>query len=769
MLLSTGVEFFDDMDIEEPKESFGTDSYTDRLSMALPDELKRLKQFLLWRYEPPEEAGKKDLKVPYYSKGVKRFGPQGAPEDRAAMVSFSEALRVFESARGRYTGIGIAMFPQTGLVGVDLDDCLTPGGGIDPERKHFVEGTYTEVSPSGNGVRAFYRGTYGNRSATTPKVEVFGESGFLTLTGKRMNGDGIIPLPAKVKASLDALFAGQATKSTRSDQMSKVKAADPIYQMLVKSGSVLKEYHDGKIGITCPFASEHKSGSGESSTVYFMPHTNGYDHGTFVCKHVHCAGRTQGDFLKAIELMTDVYDPRSCRPESDFSPPAAESPCKSYHLTDTGNGQRFADQHRDIVKYCYPANRWFAWDGTRWKPDSEGSVRQLAKQTTRGIYQEAAREPDPEKSQKIGKWAAASESSFRQEAMLKMAQSEPGIPVLPEQMDTNRWLLNVQNGTIDLKTGELLPHRKSDLITKMVPVKYDPDATCSRWLEFLETIMAGDDEMVNYLCRVAGYALTGDAGAQCLFVCHGNGQNGKSTYLNVKQSILEDYALQTGFDTFTIKKNEGIRNDIARMRTARMVVAIETGDGKRLDEQVVKQLTGGDKVTARFLHQEHFEFRPQFKVFLAANQKPTIYGQDFAIWRRVKLIPFDVKIPPETRINNYERVLLEEKEGILNWMVFGCLEWQRIGLADPEKVKMATEAYRSEMDVLEEFIDSCCMMADGLKTSHGILYAAYEGWCEESKEVPFKTRTFAKMLQSRGFNYTKVHHLKTWKGIGLRG
>lgn len=203
------------------------------------------------------------------------------------------------------------------------------------------------------------------------------------------------------------------------------------------------------------------------------------------------------------------------------------------------------------------------------------------------------------------------------------------------------------------------------------------------------------------------------------------------------------------------------------MKTARMIVAIETGDGKRLDEQVVKQLTGGDKVAARFLHQEFFEYRPTFKVFLAANHKPTIYGQDHAIWRRIRLILFNVKIPPEKRVNNYERVLLEEKEGILNWMVSGCREWQRIGLADPNRVKVATEQYRSEMDVLEDFIDSRCLIEDGMKIRHGELYGAYQQWCQDEKETPFKTRTFAKMLESRGFAYTKAKNIKTWQGIGL--
>lgn len=443
------------------------------------------------------------------------------------------------------------------------------------------------------------------------------------------------------------------------------------------------------------------------------------------------------------------------------------APTSSYHLTDTGNGKRFTDQHRENAKYCYPEARWFVWDGTRWKPDNQGVVRQLAKQTTQLIYQEAVQEPDADRRSKIGKWAANSESAFRQEAMLKLAQDEPGVPILPEDMDKDPWLLNVENGTVDLKTGRLLPHRKSDLISKIAPIVYDPQATCPRWLEFLNTIMNGDSVMVEYLCRVAGYSLTGDTGEQCLFVYHGNGQNGKSTYLNVIQSILEDYAVQTGFDTFTIRRGEGIRNDIARMKTVRMVVAIEAGDGKRLDEQVIKQLTGGDKVTARFLHQEFFEFRPRFKISLVANHKPIISGQDYAIWRRIRLIPFDVQIPEDKRVNNFEKVLLEEKQGILNWMIRGCLEWQRVGLADPEKVKAATALYRTEMDVLEDFIDSRCVLDPDYKTTHGELFTEYQDWCRKSNETPYKTKFFAKMLELKGFTFTKPHNIKTWHGIGI--
>jgi putative DNA primase/helicase len=451
-----------------------------------------------------------------------------------------------------------------------------------------------------------------------------------------------------------------------------------------------------------------------------------------------------------------------------------EKPCppreiqRSYHCTDLGNAERFADHHREEIRYCHPQKKWLYWNGKHWQPDTEGRINQLSKETARFIYSEASSAKDSETRKTFGKWAATSESAYRQRAMVELAKSESGIPVLPEKLDNNKFLLNVNNGTLNLKSGELLPHRKEDLITRLVPIDYNSDAYCPKWIDFLSQVMKGNQGLVNYLWRVAGYTLTGDAGEQCLFLLWGVGQNGKSTFLNVLQTILNDYALQTDFNTFIVKKGDGIRNDIARMKKSRLVVAIETSDGKRMDATVVKQLTGGDRVTARHLYQEYFEYRPEFKIFLASNYKPEIHGQDLAIWRRIRLIPFTVAIPEEKRINNYESVLLEEKEGILNWMVSGCREWLETGLDEPEEVKAATKAYKSEMDILEDFIAARCLIQDGERISHKELYAAYKEWCDENGETPIKTITFAKKFQGRGFVFTKPKNLKTWHDISLK-
>jgi putative DNA primase/helicase len=744
----------------------------------IPAALKQDPNWVMWRWEVRDGDW---TKPPYQVNGK-----EAKSNDSTTWTDFKTVLDACRNGGG-FDGIGYVLDGGE-YTGVDWDDCVSPTGEIAPKALVEVEAidSYTEFSPSGTGLKTMVRGKLPGRGHHKKfkdiEIGVFNTIRYFCITGNVLP-DVSVNIEDR-QPQLDDLIRRYWPDDFKAKQdpppkQKPQKPADLSDQAIIEKalnandGGKFRRLWNGDIS-----EYDNDDSRADQALCFKLSFWTGKD-----SQRIDSLFRQSGlmrekwdrddyrerTIQRAVDLTADTYSGNGQHGgESTHTTPSPTAQARSYNQTDTGNGQRFADQHRENIRYCYPANKWLAWDGTRWKPDSEGLVRQLAKQTTRGIYQEAAREPDSEKSTKIGKWAAASESSFRQESMLKMAQSEPGIPILPEQMDTNHWLLNVQNGIIDLKTRELLPHCRSDLITKIVPVEYDPDATCPKWLEFLYTIMGNDDEMVNYLCRVAGYTLTGDTGEQCLFIFHGSGQNGKSTYLNVMQSILDDYALQTGFDTFTIRKNEGIRNDIARMKTARLVVAIEAGDGKRIDEQVVKQLTGGDKVTARFLHQEHFEFRPQFKVVLAANHRPTIYDQNLAIWRRIRLIPFDVTISDAARINNYERVLLEEKQGILNWMVLGCLEWQQAGLATPERVKVATEEYRSEMDILEDFLDSHCTVGDGLKVTHGILYAAYEGWCEESKEAPFKTRTFAKMMQSRGLTYTKPHNVRTWQGIGIR-
>lgn len=284
--------------------------------------------------------------------------------------------------------------------------------------------------------------------------------------------------------------------------------------------------------------------------------------------------------------------------------------------------------------------------------------------------------------------------------MVTLAESEPGIPVLPGELDRDPWLLNVKNGTVDLRTGELRPHKRDDLITKIVPVEYDSEASCPTWLAFLNRIMDGNERLIAFLQRAAGYSLTASTQEQCFFLLYGTGANGKSVFLTTLLAVMGDYGIQAAPDLLLAKSGESHPTEVADLFGARLVVATETEAGRRLAENLVKQHTSGDRLKARFMRQDFFEFEATFKIWLATNNKPIVKGTDYAIWRRIKLIPFTVTIPPEERDKSLPAKLRQELHGILAWAVQICLEWQKYGLNEPQEVTAATCAYRDEQDIL---------------------------------------------------------------------
>ena len=346
------------------------------------------------------------------------------------------------------------------------------------------------------------------------------------------------------------------------------------------------------------------------------------------------------------------------------------------------------------------------------------------------------------------------------------------LPVLPAAFDQPPWLLNVLNGTVDLHTGILHEHRREDLLTKLAPVVYDPDATCPRWEAFLMRIMGDNVELVAFLQRAAGYALTGDTREEVIFILYGTGANGKSTFLEVLRALLEDYARQADFTTFLARRSDGVRNDVARLAGARFVTAVEAASGRRLDEALIKQLTGRDPVPARFLYQEYFEYYPEFKLFLATNHKPVIQGADEGIWRRIRLIPFAVTIPAAEQDRTLRATLRSELPGILNWAIQGCLAWQREGLGEAEAIQQATAAYRTEMDDPRGFSGGLLRAGPGRvylfdasctrRTKHGVPQNAAE---------PLKQSTLGRRLTERGFtgrNQSGTQETRSWRGLRLR-
>ncbi len=324
---------------------------------------------------------------------------------------------------------------------------------------------------------------------------------------------------------------------------------------------------------------------------------------------------------------------------------------------------------------------------------------------------------------------------------------------MPGDFARNPWLFNCLNGTINLKTGKLQPHNREDRLTKLAPWKYDPTVQCPHWQDHLNKVMAQNRDMVNFMQPALGYSLTGITDERVMFIEYGEGANGKSLTNDVITLALGDYAARTPTETLLVKIYDGgIPNVVARLNGTRFVNASEVEAGRRLAESQIKDLTGGDKIAARFMRAEWFEFYPLFKIWLSTNHKPVIRGTDNAIWDRIRLIPFTVRFEGKDKIPKNELIetFKNEMPGILAWLVQGCLEWQRQGLNPPEKVTDATTDYRSEMDIVGNFILECCLQVKTAECRANALYTRYLQWCEENGDKPMSNKLFGQALTERG-------------------
>ena len=407
------------------------------------------------------------------------------------------------------------------------------------------------------------------------------------------------------------------------------------------------------------------------------------------------------------------------------------------------------------------------WDGKRWMRDELDLVIEAAKEITDELVLWAMSIEDLIRQNVVMGHALRSQSSGHIKAMVELAQSETHLAIDSSKFDGNPWLFNCPNGTIDLTTGELRKHRRDDLITKMAGCEYDASALCPVWEGFLNRVFGSNQELIDFVQRASGYSLTGSTREHVLFLLFGTGANGKTTFLEAERAVLGVYSMQTDFSTFLERRSDGPRNDLARLKGSRMVTAVEAEAGRAMAESVVKQLSGGDTVAARFLYHEIFEFVPEFKLFLATNHKPIIRGSDHGIWRRIRLIPFEITIPPDERDRELPAKLKAESAGILAWIVRGCLAWQRDGLREPEAVLVATENYRTEMDVMGDFLAARCVLSVTASISSGELYASYKLWCEDSGERASSHRAFGMRLAERGFSKKKSNGIPIWLGIGL--
>jgi len=444
---------------------------------------------------------------------------------------------------------------------------------------------------------------------------------------------------------------------------------------------------------------------------------------------------------------------------------------QSYMRTDLGNAERFVDAHQDRVRWCPARKSWLVYDGKRYAWDDRGESVKLAHRTARAIFHEAANAKDKDEQKAIAGWAFTSQGESRINAML--SQSKPYLAAGMEELDRDPWLINCQNGTLDLRTGRLKDHDPEDLITRMAPVEYDPEATCPRFERFLQETLV-DAGVIRFIKRYSGYTLTGSTRERVMAILYGTGKNGKTTLVELLHEVLGDYATNTDVETLLIKKHQGVGNDVAALKGARFVSAAEVEQGRRLAESKIKQMTGRDTVTARFLFQEFFDFKPEFTLWLSSNHKPVIKGTDDAIWDRLKLIPFTQRFDGAKADPLLASKLRDELAGVFAWMVQGGLAWQEHGLGEPESVTTATQQYRADMDTLAAFFEDRCVIGERLMAPASRLYKAYQLWSDEAGEHAETQKMFGMRLSERGFISEKItrgphKRRKGWLGIGLRG
>jgi putative DNA primase/helicase len=434
--------------------------------------------------------------------------------------------------------------------------------------------------------------------------------------------------------------------------------------------------------------------------------------------------------------------------ERDARPPA---------FSDESLALRFANLHRDDLRYVAAWNKWLIWDGARWQFDETMAAYSMVRKVCRAAAGQCNK----------ARIASALASAKTVAAVANLARSDRRLAAPVDQWDTDPWSLNTPNGVIDLLTGKLRPHRPTDYMTKITTVAPNRESPTPLWLDFLKRITGGDKDLITFMQRMAGYALTGSTKEHALFFGHGTGANGKSTFINVITGIAGEYHTAAPIETFTASKQEHHPTDLAGLRGARLVTSIETEEGRRWAESKIKALTGGDKIAARFMRQDFFEFTPTFKLVIAGNHKPGLRSVDEAIRRRFHLVPFDVTIPPAERDSELGERLRDEWPGILAWMIEGCLDWQERGLAPPQAVTRATAAYLDAEDAMAAWLDEVGTRDGDAWEATKTLFTSWKAWADSAGEHAGRLKRFVQNLEARGLTPERKTHARGFRGFRI--
>jgi putative DNA primase/helicase len=553
------------------------------------------------------------------------------------------------------------------------------------------------------------------------------------------------------------LAAGEARKEHAALSMPVEADSFLLGRAFGKMSWLGPQIKNGVFAVLCPNQSLHDKGKPFDSGTVIFAHENG-GIGTFFCSHTsHCIGLGKN-------ILN--YFPLDLITERDCTELAAR--CKE---TDLGNAERLGLRHGNQIRYNKPLRTWFFWTGKQWKEDS-AKVQELAKAMSRAIWKEIdvleaflLVDDDNKKKGRRAVHAKNSESAPRIQAAMSLAGSAHVVDV--DELDADPWLFNVQNGTIDLRTGWLRPHRREDLITKIAACDYDPDARSEIWEKFLREATGGDTELAAYLQRAVGCAVVGEAQEKAFWFIYGPTDCGKSTFITAVSVPFGDYFVSSDADTFLARQQVGgNRGDVVRLRGSRLTTVVELPKGAKFDEKLVKKVTGGDPIDGAAKFKDEITFKPTFSLWFAANDCPTIRDDDDSMWGRVRRIPFTTKPP---KIDKKLRQKLTEPDvqrAILTWAVRGCLEWQRTGLGTCKAVEASSSEYRKENDRLADFFDDVCVFAPEVEIARKILYSTYRAWCDVEDTRALNSKAFAERVRNHlGVNEKKYAGERGWIGI----
>lgn len=758
----------------------------------IPLELQELRQWGVYK-STWNEVRKKFDKMPVNPHN----GRAGSSTNEDTWSDFQTALSAFKKL-----GVdGLAFYFKAPYIGIDLDD-------MEDDLNRYLEGdiesnpvfvfmnatkSYSEISMSGKGIHIIGKGSIpGDRRRKGP-VEIYQEGRFFAITGNFFGSENEInEIPENSMKFLYDSYLEDKNTFKQSANNNWLEGNDLSINEVVeaalnsKTGSRFNSFLNG--GWEKLYSSQSEADMAFANDLAFWTAGDFSKMETIFMssdlmrdKFSERRGKTTygtGLLNKAIAEMGNHYTGKPVKDDYFLSIPGVtkdlDKQKKYYSYDDTGNAERYLDNYGRYTKYSYVNKGWYFYNGKNWEQDNLGAIRKWIDLTIEELKKEPVYVPDgvteDEKTKYIeakARFVQRSRNNNGKEAMMR--ELRHNVAALPESFDSHNMLLNVQNGYVDLSNGTLKEHDLEKLFTRVSNSDYTENISCERWELFLEQIFDGNKDLIRYVQKAVGYSLTASTSEQVMFILFGNGRNGKSVFLDIVGELLGSYASGMQADSLMVKKggSSGHNEDIARLNGARLVTSSEPNEGVRMDEGLIKQLTGGDTVSASFKGGHVFDYKPKYKIWLATNHKPIIRGNDDGIWRRLPLIPFTVQIPLDKVDKNLKEKLMVELPGILNWAVEGCLLWQKEGLVQPTEITSSTKEYRSEMDVVGSFIEDCC----NLGTNHDVgatdLFKAYDKWAREMNEHQFSQTQFGKKMPS-SIEKKKIKGKIVYNGLSLK-